>query len=819
MKKKIKKVLLWTLSLFLLLLIAFSSILYFNKEKIQTAILQSLKENLVVPLEIGEAEISLSKFPKASLKFNDIFSPGLKNNISDTLIAAEEVYFLFDLWEIIKGKLIVDQIDIEKANIHIVQLKNDYNNFTIWKKSSSSENQLFTLSQIQLSDVNFQLFDQRQNLNIKLDIKNNGLSGNFSQSIIDINSKGKFVVQEFTNKDFSLAKPIELEAKFSVNTKDKQGLLFTGQTNLLNSNFNFEGQNKKEQLSLAIYCQDLELQKVESFLRDQKFIEHLDWRFSGLAICEFNYLSKLAKKPTYQLKFNSKDSKLSNSKGLEISKLNLKADYSQNEKFDLLKIESFSGQTSDGELNGNLSIKNFNNPFLKLNLNSTISLEEWLLLNPTDTISKASGKVKIVLDLENQFKSFDKISSRDLKNIKTNGSISLEDCEIQFKSWDGQIEKLNGDLVFKDQLVDIERLFFKFKNSDVYLDGSFANVVNYIALENQKLKVNCKLTSQNIQLEDFIASESKGNDTYDLNFADNIGLDLDVNIQKFAMRKFSAKRIKGNLKIENAQIIIDKLQLDADEGHYDGNLTISTRNKDQYSINANLDFNRINMHQLFESFENFGQSAIVSNNIFGKANGQVNFKAFMDSQLSIIPNSIVLESDIQLSDGHIKDYEPMLALSKFSDIEDLKDVYFHSLKNHISIKNSVITIPVMNIESNIMNLQISGTHGFDNIVDYRVKLKASDALFNKRKKNTKPTEFDEHLLLNERKDDHFIFIKMFGPLEKIKIELDNKSIGKSINQDLINQKDQLKNIFKKEKSDKKTDDPGIIYDWEDEDDG
>ena len=267
------------------------------------------------------------------------------------------------------------------------------------------------------------------------------------------------------------------------------------------------------------------------------------------------------------------------------------------------------------------------------------------------------------------------------------------------------------------------------------MDGSFANVVNYLAVKNEKLKVNCKLTSQNILLEDFIKSESQGNDSYNLNFTNNILVDLNVDVQNFEMKKFSAKDIKGNLIIKNGIISVENLQLDSDEGHYDGNLKINTRNKEQFAIDANLDFEGINIHGLFESFDNFGQSAITSSNIFGTAKGQLIFRAFSDSQLSIFPGSILLESDIKISDGHIKDYEPMLELSKFSNIEDLKDVYFHSLANHISIKNSVIHIPIMNIESNVLNLQISGSHGFDNVVDYRVKLKASDALFNKRKKN------------------------------------------------------------------------------------
>lgn len=818
MKKKIFKILLWTTALLLLLILTFSAVLYLNKDKVQAAILSTLKESLEVPLEIGEAEISLKKFPKASLKFNSIFSPGLENKVSDTLLAAEEVFFLFDLWEIIKGNITIDQIHIENATINIVQLKNGHNNFTIWKQNKTDDNQLFTLSQISLFNVNFLFFDFNNNIEIKLDIKRNSLSGNFSESLFDIQSTGNFVVNKLQTRDFSLAKPRPIESNFSINYSAKDSLQFWGDASIFNSKIKFDGLNEKDNFSFSVSSKDLVLENIAQFLIDQKIQEKPEWEFSGKAYCHFNYASKPKAQSTYELEFSTKDSQLSNHDGFKIKGIELNGIYAKNQKTDFLRIDHFSGNTSDGDLDANILIEDFNRPFLKLHLNSTISLKEWLLLNPIDTIEKVDGKVKLDLDFENHFKSFNNISSKSLKNAISKGSINLEACEIKFKGHENSFRKLNGDLVFNNRQIDIERLFFQFKESDIYLMGRFANVINFMALENEKLIVDCKLTSQYILLDDFIKTETGGSTTYNLNFTDKILLDLDVDIQKFEMKKFSASKIKGELRVKNNLISINNLQLDSDEGGYTGNLSINTKSKDQYSIDAQLNFNEINIHNLFESFENFGQGAIVSKNIFGKAKGIASFKAKMNPNLEIDLSTILMESDIKITDGHIKDFEPMLELSKFSDIEDLKDVYFHSLENKISIKNSLITIPEMKVESNILNLQINGSHGFDNVVDYRIKLKASDALFNKRKKNTKPTEFDEHLQINERKDDHYIFIKMTGPMAKIKIELDNKSIGKSINQDLQNQKKELKELLKKDKEDKKTDDPGIIFEWDDDDD-
>jgi hypothetical protein len=70
----------------------------------------------------------------------------------------------------------------------------------------------------------------------------------------------------------------------------------------------------------------------------------------------------------------------------------------------------------------------------------------------------------------------------------------------------------------------------------------------------------------------------------------------------------------------------------------------------------------------------------------------------------------------------------MLALSKFIDVNELKNLKFASLANTLSIKNRIVTIPAMQIQSNALNVDFAGTHNFDNIIDYRLKILLSDLI-------------------------------------------------------------------------------------------
>ena len=69
--------------------------------------------------------------------------------------------------------------------------------------------------------------------------------------------------------------------------------------------------------------------------------------------------------------------------------------------------------------------------------------------------------------------------------------------------------------------------------------------------------------------------------------------------------------------------------------------------------------------------------------------------------------------------------------------EELKNVKFSTLKNTIRIEHNIIKIPAMEIKSSALSVFISGTHSFDNEIDYQVRLLLSELISQKfRKKNT-----------------------------------------------------------------------------------
>ena len=99
---------------------------------------------------------------------------------------------------------------------------------------------------------------------------------------------------------------------------------------------------------------------------------------------------------------------------------------------------------------------------------------------------------------------------------------------------------------------------------------------------------------------------------------------------------------------------------------------------------------KINIQQLFYAFNNFTQHFIVDKNIKGQLGGTLSFYAQWDSTLHLIPSSIKAMGDFQITNGELLNFEPMLKLSKYINVDELRHIRFKTLKNTIDISNRIV---------------------------------------------------------------------------------------------------------------------------------
>ena len=798
----------------LVLLIAAASLLYFNQDKIISLVVSQLNERLLAPVQVDEVEISWQKFPRAAVKMNSVFSAGLPATQSDTLLYAEEVFLAFNLWAVFTGDISVEEVSLEHGTLSLITNAQGLSNYDILntQEAEAEESSGFRLEAFYLKDIRVTYKNQQQQLALQGHCPQLNAKGQFNKEV-QIGAQLDAVLHHYQQQGQSyVQQPVQLAGRMDLQNS-QNNLLLNGENVTINQNLvlNFSYVNQAQKHHLFLESQETYLEDLLPLAQEQAWLNLQTLSAAGPLKAQAS-LDLLPNEPLLKVTFSGDDTQLNWSEHGRLETLDFSGQYQYQGGADQLEITELTSRTSDQSIRGSALIKNLERPQVTANLEANMPLEQWTRALGLDTLENVAGQLQAQLQLAGQFAKFGAITQRELAQSSLKGQLKIGEGAFNLKGSSQQVNNLQGELSLEDKKLLVNGLYLTSHESDLYLKGTLTNTLNYLFFNDEKLAVNVLVKSQEVVLDTFLQNQEGSNPgTYSLAFTQNLNVSLQLEIDRFAFAEFKAQQIKGLLEIQEGKITGNQLSMKAQEGSYQGEFSLSPIAQKGYFLEAQLKAQRINMRALFAGFQNFSQQTLTANNLVGTAWINTRLNARLDSTLQIDPYSLVAQNELRIIDGHLKNYEPMKALSRFAEIEELEDVAFSELSNVISINNGLITIPSMDIKSNVLDLQLQGTHSFENEIDYLVKLRLSDVLFKDRKSKTNP-EFEDHLSIAQRDDDHRIPVSITGTTDAPQIKVTGKDIGQSLGEDLKKQGQELKEIFKKEP--KKKEKTGIIYEWD-----
>ncbi len=198
---------------------------------------------------------------------------------------------------------------------------------------------------------------------------------------------------------------------------------------------------------------------------------------------------------------------------------------------------------------------------------------------------------------------------------------------------------------------------------------------------------------------------------------------LNLNFRKAIYDRLVLENLKANGFYKNDTINLNYFSADCFGGNVSGKFfTIGNR------YNANMWLYNIDIQKLFERYDNWGQNYITNQNISGRFKGLVDLRFDTDNKGNINSNSLILKSDIQIFNGKLSGMDRIKSLSSWLNLDQVKVIEFDTLKNKILIENKKIIIPSMDVKSNVVLMNIAGSHTFSNSYQYHVRMNFGNVL-------------------------------------------------------------------------------------------
>ena len=798
--RRILKIMMWLVLTVVLLLGSLLGLLLVYEDEVKAAIISELNKHLNAEVKISPADIDLTivkSFPDCSIEFNRlVMMEALPSKNRDTLLYAGKLGLMFNVMDVWNAKYNIQKIRLQDGFARPSVLKNGRNNYTFWKSdgtSAGNDSIQFNLKYIGIENFKVQYKNKQQAFKMQCEINDLDFSGNFSEQQYDLQSRGKVFINHLTKDKTRFLKNKELDFSVMLSVQGNQYSFQKADLTLnklmLELQGSFQYKDSLQDLKLQYNAPNLDIASALSLLPEEYKNKINDYESNGLFFAkgEFRYSNADA----YSLKsdFGIKKGDITyKPNSASVNDLNLEGKLWMSPGSTLLELQNLFLTMKKDELSGSLTIQDFSDPFIKLQMKAGLHLENVQSFVPSDTLDEIKGFVKLTANVEGKLK--------DLKDKTFSNDVSLtlqsevEALEVKFKG-DTKVYAVEScSLSAKDREIEVQHLSLKRGSSDVMLNGKIPGVFNYLADKNAPLIITGSLFSKYLKLEDFMPENYKSGEGNDNPLIpQNMEFKLNAAIEKFSFAKFEATNITGEIEIKNQKAIVNDVKLSTMEGEAEID-AFADNSANKLSVVMRSRLKDINISQLFLSFNNFSQSTLTDYNLRGYATATIDFSGTWNNRLEADLKTIRSDCYLQIERGELFDFKPLLSLSSYVDIKDLQKIKFSSLQSHVEIDNQWIRIPKTTIQNSALNIDVWGSHSFNNDMDYHIKLLISDYLAKKRNKND--DEFGP--VLNDPEDRRSAFILMTGTVDKPIIKYDRKGLKEKVKEDIKREKQTLKEL-------------------------
>lgn len=764
----------------------------------------------------------LDDFPRLSIVCRDVTVddsfPG-----EAALFTAKTVSFQLNPWEVWKGTYTIRGLAIFESETRLVVNRKGETNFNVLKKVERSEPGTavsFSLKNVRLDNTVVYYQDVRLDQQFEFISDKLRTSIETSQHVYLISAEGDVSTEKFVVDNVALltGKDFDIQTTLRYFDDDRKIFIDPSTVQLGDAQFAIQGGydwKSKNRIDLKAEGKNTDIHTLISLLPStatevlEKYQSTGDVYFIGTLRGELSD----TKSPSVSVAFGFKDATFTHPDyHAVLSHATLNGSFASpgvaNITDATLVLNDISGSLNDKEFTSKLVMRNFSDPDVILEFKGGLDAASVLGFYPVPDVKDATGTIQADFTFEGKLAWLKQKATA--QQVTTTGTIELSDVGFTYGAQQVPVRGLTGALTFNNNDLALSDLRGNLGSSDFVMNGFFKNIVTFLLFDDQPIGIETDLQAQHINLDELFAygfGSGESDSEYAFSISPNIYLNFNCSIAHLVYERFHARWLKGDLLVKNQVAVSRNLAFNAMNGSVELNGIVDATNPKAIDVVSSFALKSIELDSIFFVFENFKQDFIQNTHLKGQATSDVTLEMTLDPQLRLFPETLIADISATIKKGELNNFEPLQALNKYLDDEGLAHLRFADLKNDIHIENKTIYIPQMEIRSNVTSLQMSGTHTFDQQINYHVVAPL---------RNKKKIDIEEAGSALEELDGKVkVYLRITGTTDDYDVQYDGEAVRKKLATELKNEVRELKDAFKR-KGDKKkkelevTDDE---FDW------
>nr|WP_315219440.1 AsmA-like C-terminal region-containing protein [uncultured Flavobacterium sp.] len=730
------------------LIVALFAIPYFFKDEIKAKITEAINESVDAKVSFADADLSLFKnFPNATVSIEKLAIINKAPFEGDTLVSLGELNLKMSIKELFKGKeepLNIQGITSEKGLINIIFNKDGVGNFDIalkdqekTAKEEESKPLSLKIQNYKIENFTFRYFDESSKIKMVIDSLNHEGTGDFTNSKLDLNTKTTAKVSLDMDKVNYMKKiALTLDAVLGIDLeqskytfKENKALInqlpleFDGFIQMVEAGQVYDLKFKTPTSSFtnflglipSAYASSLDGVKTTG---DFTIVGFAKGQLTDTTVPKFN-IAIASHNASFQYPNLPKsveniviDTKIINETGI------------LNDTY--VNLDKLSFKIDQDVFSAKANVKNITvNPYVKAALKGTINLANLSKAYPIKMDKPLAGILKADVTTEFDMASVEK---SQYENIKNAGTMSLSG----FKYTDENNKSMNisiAEVAFDPAKINLKKFNATTGKSDIAINGVLENFYGFM-FKKQELKGNFNMSSNQLAVDDFMTTgepateKTEAKPTEAMKIPAFLNCTLNAKATTVLYDNLKLKDVSGRLLIKDEKATLENFKTSIFGGTIGLNGAVSTKTKVP-TFDMSLGFNQVDIAQTFTQLDMMKKIAPIAGIINGKLNSTIKLNGNLDAK-ELTPDLKSISGDLlgQLLSTTVNAKNSTLLSALGSNIKflDVNKLNLNDLKMALTFDNGKVNVKPFDIKYQDIKATIGGTHGFDQTMNYNLKL-------------------------------------------------------------------------------------------------
>jgi len=646
--KRLIKSFLWLLLLPIILLLIIIGLVHYNQDALVQKGLSSVNKSFVGEIKLEDSHISLfHDFPNITIELNNLELFESKESNAKRIALLNNIFVNFDLAKLTEGKYIVNNVELQKGLIEIVQDTTD--NLNILKALQligpidtvkSNEVLNLKLSKVTIQNVVVKYFNEKKNSVIDANLKDltatlrsedtglgSTLVGNFGMTFIK-DKDTTFINNKTVNIDASII----YDKKKEILSINHSKLSLQGISFATNGFITLKG---NPYMSLNFNGQKTNFDLIFSFLPPETAAFMKRYKNSGIICFEADLkgVVGIGKPPAVSLTFGCHNGYFKNTiTNKVIDKVSFRGYFNMGAErasstYECGIVDLFA-HPEHGDVRGNIKIRNFDDPDVNMDLSTDFDLKFLAEFLEMKSLKNLSGQIKLKMNY-NEMATDDGVSAVFSKLKEgIDSELEVKNFSVKIPNYPFPVKNVNLHAEMKNKNLFIDNCTASIGSSDISLTMGINNLPAIFHHKDTPLDIHTVLQSKQINIKELTSYDTLRKKPIDENITDfQMALTFktfaknftDTNMilphGEFYIDNFYAKLhhyphsfhdFKADIIIDSTSLAVKDLKGQIDESDFDFTGRVDNYPlwfaKDPFGmseIHFNYSSNKLNLHDVF----------------------------------------------------------------------------------------------------------------------------------------------------------------------------------------------------------------------------